>query len=133
MITNSNDKFEIDGRQYLLDKNDLDCTHASATHTNSLPHACNLDQENLKQLQQHEYITKLNAKYKSAKNNETPYYLDEHGITYRKIRDRPNIFHAIMVPIALQPYILYECHNALGHNGSTRMYHFIRRYYYWKK
>ena len=51
---------------------------------------------------------------------------------YRKIRDQSNIFHANMVPYALQPYILYESHNALGHNGSTRLYHFIRMHYYWK-
>ena len=47
--------------------------------------------------------------------------------------DEPNIFHAIMAPNTLQPYILYECHNTLGHNGSTRFYHFIRRHHYWKK
>ena len=35
------------------------------------------------------------------KNNEISYYLDEHGITYRKIRDGPNIFYAIKVPNAL--------------------------------
>ena len=52
---------------------------------------------------------------------------------YREIRDRPNIFHAIMVPNALQPNILYEGHNTLGHSGSTRLYHFIRRHYYLKK
>ena len=67
-----------------------------------------------------------------AENIETPYYLEKHGIMYRKIRDEPNIFHAIIVPNTLQSYILYECHNALGHNGSTRLYHFIRRHYYWK-
>ena len=44
----------------------------------------------------------------SSTNNKTPYHLDG-----------PNIFHSIMVPNALQPNILYECHNALGHNGST--------------
>ena len=33
----------------------------------------------------------------------------------------------------MQPYILYESHNALGHNGSTRLYHFIRMHYYCKK
>ena len=55
------------------------------------------------------------------------------SVWLRKIRDWPNIYQAIMVPNALQPYILYESHNALGHNGSTRMYHFIRRHYYWKK
>ena len=57
------------------------------------------------------------------------YYLDKHGITYGKSRDGPNIFHAIMVPNTLQPYILYESDNALGHNGSTRLYHFIRKHY----
>ena len=40
---NSNDKFEIEGKWYILDKNDLDNTHASATSTNSLTPTCNLD------------------------------------------------------------------------------------------
>ena len=40
---NSNDKFKFDARQYLVDENDPDNTHASATSTNSLPHAYNLD------------------------------------------------------------------------------------------
>ena len=66
-----------------------------------------------------------------CQNNETHYYLVEHGITYRKIRDGPNAFHAIMVPNTLQPYILCECHNALEHNGSIRLYillHFFTFY-----
>ena len=67
------------------------------------------------------------------KNEKLPYYLNEHGITYRKIRDGPNIFHAIMVPNALHSYILYESHKVLGHNGSTSLFHFIRRHYYWKR
>ena len=52
---------------------------------------------------------------------------------YKEFRDRPNIFDTIMVPNALQPYNLYESHNALGYNGSTSLYHFIRRHYIWKK
>ena len=40
---NSDDKFEINGQQYILDKNDADNTHASTTSTNSLPHTCTLD------------------------------------------------------------------------------------------
>ena len=70
---------------------------------------------------------------KSTKNEKMPYYLDEYGIIHRDIRDKPNIFQGIMVPNALQPYILYESHKALGHNGSTRLCSFIRRHYYWKK
>ena len=70
--SDQNLKFEIDGRQYLLDRDDLDNIHASAMGTNSLPNTCNLDQEKFKQLQQNEYITKLIAKCKSTKNNEIP-------------------------------------------------------------
>ena len=68
----SNDKFESDRREYPLDRNDLDNTHASATITNSLQHTCNLDLEKLKQLQQDEYITKLIAKCKSTKIMRPP-------------------------------------------------------------
>ena len=39
----------------------------------------------------------------SMKNDKIPYHLDEHDFTYRKIRDRLNIFHTIMVFNALQP------------------------------
>ena len=46
----------------------------------------NLDLEKLKQLQD-KYLTKLIANCTSTKSNKTPYYLDEHDITYRKIRD----------------------------------------------
>ena len=82
----------------------------------------------------HNYTSRLNQQYeKSTQYYETPYHLGEHETIYRKIRDRPNIIHAIMVPNTLQSDILYECHNALGHNGSTRLYHFISRHYYWKR
>ena len=33
----------------------------------------------------------------------------------------------------LQPYILYESHNALQNNGSTWFVDFIKRHYYWRK
>ena len=41
---NLNNKFKIDGKQYILNKSDLD-----STSTNSLTHACNFDLEKLKQ------------------------------------------------------------------------------------
>ena len=50
---------------------------------------------------------------------KTLYFLDDHGTVYRKMKDGSNVSHAIMVPQNLQPYILYENHNTLGHNGST--------------
>ena len=71
------------------------------------------------------HISKVIYKCKSKKNDKTLYYLDQHGTTYRKSRDGPTIFHATMVLVALQPYISYESHNAIGHrlcnviNGSN--------------
>ena len=75
-------------------------------------------------------ITKCRSQHH---NDKTPYYLDEYNIAFRKIRDGLNIFHAIMVPQNLQPYILYKSHNALGHSRCSRLYNFIKRDYYWKK
>ena len=99
------------------------------------PPQCILDLTEVKQLQwQGTHLSTIIAKCTShSHHNETPYYLDDNGIVYRKVRDGSNIFHNIMVPQKLQPYILYECHNALGHNGTTRLYTFIKRFYYWKK
>ena len=81
------------------------------------------------------HISKIVDNCKSKKNNKTSYSLDEHGITYRNIRDGPNVFHKFMAhhTHTLQPYILYESHNVLGHNGSNRLFNFIRRHHYWKK
>ena len=91
----------------------------------------NLDPEKVMQVQQDEHITKIIDKCKS-KNDKTPYYWDEHCIREMLGMDQI-LFHAIIVPYTLQPYILYESHNALEHNGSSRLYHFIKRQHYWKK
>ena len=49
-------------------------------------------------------------------------YLGEHDFAYRKIKDWSNIFPTVMVAQTVQPYIQYESHSALGHNGSKRLY-----------
>ena len=88
----------------------------------------------MRKLQQQDvHISKIVTKFMSKKCDKTVYYLNEYGVAYREIKDGPNIFHAVMVPQTLQPYILPESHNALGHNGPTRLYNFIRRHYYWRK
>ena len=94
----------------------------------------NLDPAKIKQLHQQDmHTSNIIDKCKLKVNDNTHYYLDEHGITYRKIREGPHLFHTIMVPNTSQPYILYESHTVLGLNGSTRICNFIRRHYYWKK
>ena len=74
------------------------------------------------------HISKIINKSKSKYHDKTPYYFDEHGIAYRKFKDGSNIFHTVMVPQSLETIILYESYNALGHNGSTRLYNFIKRF-----
>ena len=136
---NVNNEFEIDAIKYCLNEKYLTYfqsqgTDAHIVDANSFSHIYNLYPTKIKQLKQQDiHISKLLINVNQRKLNKKPYCLDEHGITYRKKRDGPNIFHTIMVPNTLQPYILYESHNALGHNGSTRLHNFIRGHYYWKK
>ena len=79
------------------------------------------------------HISKIVTKCKSKNYDKILYYLDEHGVEYRKNEDESNIFHVAMVPQSLQPYILYENHNPPEHNGFTRLYSFIKRHFYWRK
>ena len=81
---------------------------------NSLSFKTNLDLIKVRKLQQQDmHISEIITKCKSMKCDKTLYYLDEHGTVYRKIKDRANIFHAVMVPQTLQPYILYGYSNTL--------------------
>ena len=85
---------------------------------------CKLDPPGVKLLQGHDiHLSKNIVKCKSQHHHDKILnHLDEHGVVYRKVWEGSNIFHAIMIPQKLQTYILYESHNALGHNGSTRLY-----------
>ena len=102
--------------------------------SNPLSLNSNLDLMKIRYLQQQDtHISEIIDKCKSKKCEKTLYYLDEHSITYRKIKLDKIFFHMIMVLQTLQPFILYESHSKLGHNGSTRLYNFIKRHYYWRK
>ena len=41
-------------------------------------------------------------------------------------------FRALIVPKTTLKYVLYGSHNSLCHNGTTRLYKFLKRQYYWK-
>ena len=133
----NNQDFEIDAVKYQLDKKDLDDLSSQDTSTHfedHIPFKCNLDLTKVKQLQQQDmHISKLITEFKSKNHDKTLCYLDEDSIAYGKIKDGSNIFHIVVIPETLLPNILYESHNALGHTGPTRLYIFIKRYYYWKK
>ena len=100
----SADQFEINGQQYILDKNDADNTHASNTSTHSLPHTCNLDLQKLKQLQQQdENNTKLIPKCKSSASNETPYHWMSMVLYTEKSEMDPIFFMLLWFPIPCNP------------------------------
>ena len=125
-------------KNYLDEKdlNDLSSHDADMHSGDSNPLYLNssLDLTKIRYIQQQDtHISEIVDKCKSMKYDKILYYLHEHGIAYAKIKDGQNIFHAIMVPQMLQPYILYEIHNPLGHNCLKRLYNFIKRHYYWRK
>ena len=124
---NINKEFEIEGIKYHLDEKDLDDIPSQSADTyfgdcKSLSFKSYLDLTKLRKLQQQNvHISQIVAKCKAKKYDKILYYLDEHGIVYSKIKHRPNIFYAVIASQTLQPHILYETHNALRHNGSTRL------------
>ena len=97
----ANQDFTVDSVKYQLDEKDLDDLSLQDTTTHlkdPSPFKCNLDPTKVKQLQHQDmHISKIITMCKS-KNVIRHYYLDEHGIAYRKIKHGPNIFHAVMVP-----------------------------------
>ena len=87
----------------------------------------------VKQLQLHDtHIAEIAIKCKPYQLDKTLYFMDLHGIVCKKKKMDKKPFIAILVQ-TLQCYILYENHNALRHNGSTHLYNFIKRHYYWKR
>ena len=41
-------------------------------------------------------------------------------------KDHDKEFTTLIVPKSLQKYVLYESHTGLGHNGTTRLYQFLK-------
>ena len=85
-----NQKFEIDSVKYQCDEKHVDdlSLHNTLVHSeNHDPLKYKLDLAKIKQLQGKDmHLSKIITKCKSQHcHNKTPYYLDEHGIAYRKI------------------------------------------------
>ena len=58
--------------------------------------------------------------------------LDPKGVLCKKVQDNGKEFKVLIVPKALQKYVLYESHNSLGHNFTTQLYQFLKSQYYVK-
>ena len=53
--------------------------------------------------------------------------LDSQLVLYEKVQDHGK---ELILPKALQKYVLYDSHHSLDHSGTTQMCQFLRRQYY---
>ena len=63
-------------------------------------------------------------------NSHDKYFTDPMGILHKTLVDLNSTFSSIVVPKMLIKYLLHAFHNSLGHIGAMKLYHFIKRLYY---
>ena len=104
------------------------------TNINKKYVALKFDQEEIRKLWETDpYYPKLIEKIKQRnEGSKEDSSLDPHSAIYKKIKDHRKEFGVLIVPNTFQKYILCESHNSPGHNGTTRVYQFLKRQYYWK-
>ena len=49
------------------------------------------------------------------------------------MREGVQTFEAMVLLSMLQQLVLTMTHNLLGHNGTTRLYNYIRQFYFWQE
>ena len=127
--TSSNPQFELDNQIYEVDLNDVDTIFKESRQLVDLK----VTPDELVSLQEKdEQHSKIINDLK--KNKVHPVFLlDDSKLLYRRVPDGRNECHAIFVPEDLRPYMLFELHNCFGHSGSTKLYNYMRRFYYWPK
>ena len=63
--------------------------------------------------------------------DKNPYYIED-GVLKRFVEDGKQKFEVVVLPQVLSSAALQLAHEGLGHNGSSRTYALLKRYYYWK-
>ena len=127
--TNNNPQFKLDDHTYEIDLNDIDTIFKENRQLVDLK----VTPEELTSLQERdEQHGKIIADLKKNKAHPT-FLLDDSQLLYRKVPDGHNKCHAIFMPQDLRPYVLFELHNCFGHPGSTKLYNYMQRFYYWPK
>ena len=66
------------------------------------------------------------------KRSKGDYSVNLHGILYKKLEKCGKEFSALIVPKTIKKYVLHESHNKVGHNGTAKLYQFLKRSHYWK-
>lgn len=59
------------------------------------------------------------------------YFTDDKDVLFRRTKTQGKEFEAICIPETIVPLILDQTHDLLGHNGTPRMYEFLKRLYFW--
>ena len=60
------------------------------------------------------------------------YFVDAAGIQYRKVIDFNSTFSGIVIPQSLIKYLLHTLHDSFEHVGATKLYYFLKRFYYFQ-
>ena len=55
---------------------------------------------------------------------------DTMGILHKNVIDFNSTFSSVAIPKILIKYLLHTSHDSLGQVGPTKLYHFIKRLYY---
>ena len=58
------------------------------------------------------------------------YFLNDEGVLYRSVREGVQTYEAMVVESMLWQLVLTMTHGLLGHNGTTRLYNYIRQFYF---
>jgi transposase InsO family protein len=90
------------------------------------------DEELLKLQGEDSECQDLRARLIQGALKEDKFFIDDANLLRRRTFDGgPDCFEALVVPKPLRAHILYYAHDTLGHNGTTRTYHFIKRFFFW--
>ena len=60
------------------------------------------------------------------------FFIDNNHVLRRKRTIDDQVFEVIVVPQVLIPWVLHQCHDLGGHNGSPRQLAYLQRYFYWR-
>ena len=65
-------------------------------------------------------------------NTNKNYFMDAMDILHKKVIDFNSTFSSVVIPQILIIHLLHASHNLLGHVGATKLYHFLKRLYYFQ-
>ena len=78
-------------------------------------------------------INKLQKSTQPHKPLPNTYFLNTDDVLYHCVREGSQGFEAVVLPKKLYQLVLTMCHDLMGHNGTTQLYWYIRRFYFWEK